>query len=737
MSWLQTEWQEAQAWSRRIAWTVPAAFGVMGSILLQLGQGWGMVALALALVLAALTTRPMLVALTLLLSGLGFLSSQTVNTRPDPLQQWIGAQVTLTGQWDGQFLTLQDPKSRLAVAPKPKAGPGKLVVSGRLVLPESQRTPGGFNQAAWLKSQGGLFLPTPSMVLVAAKVRQQQPERGLKGWFRTGLKAGLNERQAALMQAIELGDRGDIGREEFVDGYSVRDAFTRSGLAHLMALSGQNVALITVVLIWLLGRTPLPLAWRYGIPAALLIPYLFVLVNVSPSITRAVIMGIAALLGLMVGRGKLEPYGLLGLSALISLLLFPMWLLDIGFQLSFLAVLALTLSAKAAQLLPQRWPMALKMALSATILAELGTLPIIASTFGQLPVVGLPANLLAEIIMALLVPLGFLAGLLGPLAAPINLINGLLAELLLAVVQFFGQAPVLSWGSVSTGGFMAYGLSALAAVLWLLGQIRSPVALATGLVCMMFTAFPPVLKPKSDLVFLDVGQGDSTLIRLPKLTMLIDAGGSVGSDYDVGGRTVVPALRALGIRKIDVVVATHADTDHIEGISGVLKALPVGELWIGQRKIGDPVLDPVLALAKQRGVPIREVKRGDQIKASDATLTVLWPKGNVWSTADNDNSVAIKLERHGWKTAFLGDLPDPAEGYLGIGQLDLLKAAHHGSHFSSSAEFLRQTSPKDMLISVGRNTYGHPHKDVLARLKQAGIKAWRTDQLGTVYWPLP
>ncbi len=720
----------------RLAWSIPAVFGVMGGIQLGLGVWWGVLTLLLGAGLAVRDARPLLAALVLLGAALGFGAERLVTGRADPLAPWQGAQVTLTGGWDGQFLTLKDPPARLAVAPKPTARSGTLVVSGRLVTPEGQRTPGGFNQAAWLRAQGGVFLPTPTAVLVAAKVLDSQPEKGLRGWFRRGLTVGLPAREAALMTAIELGDRGDIGREEFTEGYGIRDAFNRSGLAHLMALSGQNVALITVVLIWGLGWLRLPPAWRYGLPAALLLPYL-ALVGVSPSITRAVIMGLTVLAALALGRGRPDPYGLMALAALVCLLLFPLWLLDIGFQLSFLAVLALTLSMKAAGRLPERWPLWLRLALVATVLAELGTLPVIAGTFGQLPLVGLPANLAAGAVMTVLVPLGFLAGLLGPTAVLVNLLVRPLAAALLGIVEVFGQAPVMAWGQVSAAGFVAYAVCAAAGVLWLWGRVHLRALLGVVMACALLTLLPGTLRPARDIVFLDVGQGDATLIRLPHLTLLVDAGGSVGSDYDVGGRTVVPALRALGVRKIDVVIGTHADTDHMEGISGVLRGLPVGELWIGQRKTDDPVLTTVLTVAGEEGVAVREVRRGDQVTSDGVTVTVMWPTGTAWSTEDNENSVAVRIQSGGWTTAILGDLPDVTENHLGLGRLNLLKVAHHGSRYSTNTAFLGETTPADAVISVGRNTYGHPHPDVLTRLTTAGAKVWRTDKQGTIRWPIP
>ena len=412
-------------------------------------------------------------------------------------------------------------------------------------------------------------------------------------------------------------------------------------------------------------------------------------------------------------------------------------MLDIGFQLSFLAVLALTLSLKAAGKLPDRWPLWLRLALVATVLAELGTLPVIAGTFGQLPLVGLPANLAAGLVMTALVPLGFLAGLLGPGAIIVNWLVGPLAALLLVIVETFGQAPVLTWGQVSPAGFVAYAVCAVAGAAWLWARVRFRAVLGTLLACTLLTLLPGRLHPPRELVFMDVGQGDCTLIRLPHLTVLIDAGGSVNSDFDVGGRTVVPALRALGVRKLDVVIGTHADTDHIEGISGVLRALPVGELWIGQRKTDDPVLTTLLTTAKEEGVPIREVRRGDQIASDGVTMMVLWPAGQVWSSEDNENSVAVRLESGAWQTAILGDLPDPTEHYLGLGHLNVLKVAHHGSRFSTDAALLKETAPTDAIISVGRNTYGHPNPEMLGRLAAAGVRVWRTDRMGTIRWPIP
>ncbi|MFC6592481.1 ComEC/Rec2 family competence protein [Deinococcus lacus] len=291
-------------------------------------------------------------------------------------------------------------------------------------------------------------------------------------------------------------------------------------------------------------------------------------------------------------------------------------------------------------------------------------------------------------------------------------------------------------GVVSAAGLTAYAVAALAGVAWLLGWVRPPLALGTLLACALLTAVPPLLRPVREVVFLDVGQGDATLVRTPELRLLIDGGGTPRGDYDVG-RDVVAALRSMGVHSLDVVVATHADADHIEGLATVLRSMPVGELWAGHLNPDDPVLGAVLAAAGERGVPVRAVRRGDTVERGKLKVVVLWPPGNVWSTADNENSVALRLEAGEKRVGFLGDLPSPLEASLGLGQLDLLKAAHHGSRLSTGEPLLHETAPQAAVISVGRNTYGHPSPEVLLRLSEAGVQTWCTDVSGTLRWPLP
>ncbi|WP_407540441.1 ComEC/Rec2 family competence protein [Deinococcus radiomollis] len=665
---------QAQWWERLPA-PLPPLLGLMAGILLGFGSIWAWPLAALGLAVAGLSRRYWLLPLVLLAGLLGQWREQSWEHAPNVLAGYVGGNLSLKGHWDGQFLALQDPPAQVALSPKPLAPPGAVTVRGVLTLPPGRRIPGGFDYAFWLRAQGVHTL------LAGAVVKSSVPETGFRSWFRRGLTSGLPPQEAALMTAIELGDKNALGNQDrnqagFAEGYGVQDSFTRAGLAHLMALSGQNVALLVGVLTLLFVRTPLGRVglWRYPLTMLLLLGFLL-LVGFAPSIVRAVSMGELALLGLWLGRGRLDVYGVLSLTALGGLIVQPAWLFDVGFQLSYLAVLGLTLSGRAAAWLPERWPEWVRLALVASLLAEAATLPVVAGNFHQLSLVGLPANLLAEAVMAALVPLGFLAGLMGPLGWLPNSLNGLLLDALLWVAGTFAKAPTLPWGTIAPVGFAAYAVFAAAGVLWLRRVVRLWVPALVSLLCILGTALPSRLVPAREVVYLDVGQGDSTLIRANGLNMLLDGGGTPRGDYDVGAGTVVPALHAMGVFRLDVVVATHADADHIEGLSSVLRLMPVGELWIGQRKTDDPVLTALLKAATERHVPVREVRRGDSVTSDDIRLNVLWPKGAPWSTADNDNSVVVQLVSPKFRTAVLGDLPDPAETVLGVGRLDLLKSA--------------------------------------------------------------
>lgn len=684
--------------------------------------------------------------LALSLMPLAHLRSSLVERAPDAFAGLKTQSVRLEGESDGRFLST--PRGRVVITPRDALPAGRWRVQGRLEAISGARNPGSFDYAAWLERRGvrhGLHVFSRTAIGGANFLES------VRAHLRAGVTSGLSSAEAAFMESLVLGWTDDLSSLPDPEvGTSWRTAFSRSGLAHVLALSGQQVTLLLVALGWALA--PLGVR-RYPVLIAFLVAYVLI-VGMGPSVVRAALMGGAALLTLWLGRGRLEVLPALGLSAITTLLAGPRWIDDLGWQLSHLAVLGLAVFAplvsrnlarfkpapRAPLLERMRWA-ALSFAaltLGTTLAAQAATLPLSASSFGIVALASPVANLIAAPLVALLVPMGFLAAALGP--GPGGIVNALvgpLAHLTLETARVLSAWPALPWGTVSSLGFMAYFAFLTVIALALHGRVRWNLALAVGITAMLATAIPAA-RPHAEVVYLDVGQGDSSLIRLPEGDILVDGGGSLRSDFDVGERVVVPALRAMGVRRLLAVVATHADTDHIEGLSSVLARFPVGRLIVGHDKAPgvDPVWDAVIGAAKSRGVPIQPVRRGQVWRPGQARFEFLNPTWRPNDT-DNPNSVAFSLEYRGHRSLFLGDSPAGIEAQIFPGRLDVLKLAHHGSRFSTSETLLDRTHSKIAIISSGaRNTYGHPASDVLERLRSRGVAIYRTDRDGAIRYDL-
>jgi competence protein ComEC len=573
---------------------------------------------------------------------------------------------------------------------------------------------------------------------------QALPSGDWHGWLeavrahgRTGATTGLPADEAAFMRALSLGETDGLSNlDDPAQGQSWRDVFSRSGLAHVLALSGQQVTLLVMALSLMLA----PLGMRRFPALILFLIVYWLIVGPGPSVTRAVLQGLVVLVSLWLGRGRLEALPAMGLSVLVSLGFGPRWLFDLGWQLSYLAVLGMIIFTppvtRALEGRP-KWLVWLGGGLAATLGAQALTMPLAASSFGIVPPASLLANLIVEPIMTLLVPLGFLAALAGPFGNIVNTIIHPLAWLVLETAKLFAQFPIIEWGNISSTGMLAYfaGITAMA----LAAHRRLAVSPALLVVLAAITATTALgARNHAEIIYLDVGQGDSSLIRLPAGDVLVDGGGTVRSDYDLGRKVLVPALRNLGVKHLRAVIATHADTDHVEGINAVLERMPVDVLIVGDDKApgSDPVWDQLKSTALAHQVQIQTVRRGATWKLGEATLYFHGPTSEM-HPEDNSNSVAFTLGYHGRHSLFLGDTPGEIEQEMHPGPLDILKVAHHGSRFSTNENLLDVTHPKAAIISSGAsNTYGHPSQTVLERLRAHRISVYRTDRDGAITYNL-
>jgi competence protein ComEC len=734
-----------------LPWPLPAALGAACGVAARANDLplWALMAMAAPLILLArgLLLRPrsssvqsvrpapralVAVLLPLLAAGLGFARMGQWLAAPDPLSGLRGQVMLLTGRSDGRVLTLDEPpRVRVAASPAGALPAGQVELRGTLLEAAGRRNPGGFDYRAYLRGRG-----VRGQVLVA-ELLEVHERTGLRERLRRGVTRGLSPTAGALLEAMTLGVRDDLGE--------LRDDFAAAGLAHVLALSGLHVGLLMAAVGGLLAALGV---WRYPVLLAVLLGYVL-LVGTSPSVTRAAVMVGVVLLGLWAGAGRIDPWPAMGLAALVTLLLRPAWLFDLAFQLSYLSVagillFALPLARRLRGDPPVAWwhpRLSVVGALLTSASAQALTLPLVGDAFGTIPLLSPLVNVVALPVASLLVPLGFAAGLLGlvalPLAGLVNLVTWPLAQALLELARAGARLPLLTWGEVEPAGMVLFALAVAAAALAARGLLRPWRALSVVCAAGLLSAGTPAANRLPELVALDVGQGDSFLLRLPgRIEVLFDGGGTPFSTFDTGEGIVLPALRAMGVDELELVVASHSDADHIEGLASVLRGIPVQLLLIGVAEPDRPIFARLMEAADERGVAVRPVSRGERIVVGDLTLEVLNPAPRDRG-GGNDDSVALAAYLGGVPRALLlGDISAAVESELAPPPVDVLVAPHHGSAGSSSTALLMAARPRDAVISVGRNRYGHPAPEVLLRLAAVGARVHITSEGGAVRLPL-
>jgi len=559
----------------------------------------------------------------------------------------------------------------------------------------------------------------------------------------------LDRRTAGIARALVLGDGRAVDRDD-------NDVLQRSGLSHVLAVSGLHVTIVCGMLVALLRRGLLqtPLARRFdvsriaagvGIPLCLLYA---AFAGGAPSAWRAAITTAIAWSLTALGR-KAAALPVMGLAVLVLGSIRPYDVVHPGFALSVAATAAIiTMDMKTRSL--REW-IATSVGLSAR--ASIATLPIVWWCFGRIAPLGVVANLvLVPIGSFVLLPLALLHATVATITPPLAVLTALPLE---ATASAFVAASSVfvgpSWLSELSPPTALQGVLATALCVGLLvvrsWRVRSillsvsAIGLALAEVHVRHTERPTgVLR----MTFADVGQGDGALIDLPdgKL-MLLDAGGSPWAGPDPGARALLPLLRARRRDRIDLAVLSHPHPDHFGGMPALFGAFPVGSLWdTGQASIEEPnghamrIFDSI-AHRRIRVLRPRALCNQD-LRLGGATARVLWPCPRYDPGLDvNDNSFVIRLS-YGERTFLLtGDAGAGAErALLASGaplQADVLKVGHHGSRTSSTAPFLTAVRPAVAVVSCGLyNRFGHPHAEVIHRLQASGIDVFRTDRDGSV-----
>ena len=717
---------------RYAPWPVPACFGVLcGAVTVFSGPAAGGAALLACVLLALLQPRPREALLFLVLGfGIGCARSAHWQARPDPLAGLPpGEELVFEGHSDGQVVETTVPaRLRLWLSPQGSVPPGRVVLRGEARPAEGARNPGGFDFRGHLHRRG------IAGQLHVRELLEHETAGTVRARLLQGLTAGLPERPAALLAALSLGERAELG--------DLRELFQKAGLAHVLALSGLHLSVLAGAAARLLGGRR---GWRR--PLLLVLTAAFTAVaGVTPSLLRAAFMTGAWLLVEAAGRGRADGRTVLCLAAFVSLTWRPAWLYDLSFQLSYLALAGLLAAAPGLARRVRGLPVVsvrrvLLTGIGASLAAQLPALSVTAGTFNSVPLFGTVANLVAVPLASVLVPLALLAAVTGavalPLAVPFKLLAAPLSGLLIRSAELGARLPQLPWGSIGAAGHLYWGVACLGLFLLFSGAFRPLAGMAVISGALLASLLTPHPQPDAELLAFDVGQGDAFLLRIRGgANVLIDAGGTARGDYDPGERVVVPALRALGVHRLDLVVSTHADADHAGGLPAVLDSVPVQLLAIGTEEPDRPVYRRLLEAAARNRVPVTRVLRGERLQLAGLGLEVLNP-GPAGTGIANEDSVALNVWLDGRPVAVMpAEVSADLEALLPFAPAPVLTVPHHGSRFSSSPDLLRKVAGHTAVISVGRNNYGHPHEDVLARLTEHGYRIRTTLEEGAVHVPL-
>jgi competence protein ComEC len=542
--------------------------------------------------------------------------------------------------------------------------------------------------------------------------------------------AASPSRGGALLRAMAVADVSRLDE-------SLRRAFADSGTTHLLSVSGTHIVwvfwLTRVCVAFALGRSrvlPLVRSARSAATvagAAAGLGYAFLCGLEAPALRSAAMAGAGAVA--LVGGRPAAGWNALALAALLVLGFDPGALFDGSFQMSFAAV---------AGLLVWQPPAGLVRGLAhASLAAGLATAPLAANLGASLPAGWLVANALAVPYFGVaVVPPALVAGALGAYAPGLAAVARALAELGVRMLERLATSDLLA-GSHDRVALAAL-LAALAFGARALTQRRVALAALAGGVAAasLAIAWPSSNTPAAgaELVFFDVGHGDSILLRAGEHAWLVDAG-TRAPDFDAGRSVVLPGLRALGVRRLDALALTHADLDHVGGAGAVLAGLPVAELWLTRETLAAPALRSLRRTATRRGVVERVVAAGDELGGAALSLRALWPPAEFAAPSTNWGSLVLHVTNRRGCALLGGDAPAGVERRLApaLGPCDVLKLGHHGSATSSDARFLDALEPVVAVASAGRRPRAPlPHPEVRTRLRERSVSLFETRRDGAL-----
>ena len=589
----------------------------------------------------------------------------------------------------------------------------------------------------------------------------------------------LDKREANLLIGLLLGDDDNIDDD-------IEESFKISSLSHILAVSGMQVTYIITAMYFifnnLLGKR------KTKIVIIIILIFYTILTGFSPSIVRASIMGI-----LIMGAGlfyrKNDIWSSIAISLLLMLIYNPFLITNVGLQLSYLGTIGIILLNKTFlrifnKIRFEKYILNRKIInivskiieiLTVTISASVAVFPIMLYNFNLFGTYFLITNLLASIIIGPITIFGTVIVIISFVFLKIGKLLSVILEISLNTLVFISNFSKLPFSKIYiTTPKISMIIFYYVLIIFFnyiykiynnrnlsLTQIRFRNLIALYkykikeiynnkksrkkfisiliLIVFCFNIYNFfIIKRELKIYFVDVGQGDSTFIVTPKNeTILIDGGGSLGTDFDVGESTLLPYILDRGYKKIDLMFVSHFDQDHIGGLFKILEELKVEKVCISKQEEDSENYQKFLNIVKEKNIQVLVVKIGDKIVLdNNLYFNVLWPKDKqVEENKLNNNAIVMKLNYNNFSMLFTGDIEKKAEEEIletyknsKILESDILKVAHHGSKTSTTDEFLSRVKPKIALIGVGKdNMFNHPSNTTIEKLEKMDIKIYRTD----------
>ena len=620
----------------------------------------------------------------------------------------------------------------------------KVEIKGSLKQPARAGNPGEFDYRKYLAKNGIYYIFSVKEEKDLSIGRQAS---GFQGWINSysynsqGLiKEVLPPDEAAILLGMLLGIIEGIDSSEYSD-------YQKTGVVHIFSVSGLHVGFLLLLCAWACSLLGLSRKMRV-ISGILLLLIYATLVGWPVPVIRSVIMGSIGLIAFYSGRDN-RMLNSLGLAGIVILLINPNSLLQITFQLSFAAAWGLV------YLFPllrrklnynNRWGDLLLV----PVCAQLAVLPLTAYHFHLFSPLALLANIPITYLSGGAVILGFLSllsgGLLPGLSAIFLYPAGLCIDLIRVVNELVVNIPGSYLRVIAPGAVLI--------VLYYIGLLISVYAftvtvdkrrysvLATGLVMIAFFVMVICLpgsvynRGKLEVTFIDVGQGDSILIKTPRGKFILVDGG--GSDFsDPGTRKVLPYLYYRGVRELYLAINTHPDTDHLQGLETVLKEIPARYIAVPATIVEAEEYRNLRKIAEAEKIPVIPLSGGESVYTGEKLqIRVLHPMVEAKTLDDaNEQSLVLDVRYDNFSALLTGDIGKETMQVLieKLAPVTVLKIPHHGSKNSLLPSFYEESKPQWSVISVGENNlFGHPHPSVLEALEEKNIEILRTDQVGAI-----